>query len=103
LYWKFGFLIYLLHQEISLNFFSFEVFLDKKFSSKAVFSSDVRSQQWKNYFIVSTNFLAQKAIGNKNIFSKFLFQEISLKREIFINFLPQKIVTLNMALFQHIL
>jgi len=34
-----------------------------------------------------------KSLGKKNIFSNFLFQEMSLKREIFINFLPQKFMT----------
>jgi len=40
--------------------------------------------------MVSTNFLAQKTIGKFFIFSNFSFQEMSLKREIFINFLPHK-------------
>jgi len=44
----------------------------------------------KNSCMVSTNFLAQKTIGKKNIFSNFCFQEMSLKGEIFVNFLPQK-------------
>jgi len=43
--------------------------------------------------LVSANFLAQKTIGKKNIFSIFLFQEVSLKRKIFLNFLPQKYMT----------
>jgi len=43
--------------------------------------------------MVSTNFLAQKIIGKKNIFSKFWLQEMSLKREYFVNFLPQKFMT----------
>jgi len=43
--------------------------------------------------MVSANFLTQKTIGKKNHFSKFWFQEKSLKREIFVNFLLQKIVT----------
>jgi len=43
--------------------------------------------------MVSTDFLAQKIIGKKNIFSIFCFQEMSLKREIFVNFLPQKFMT----------
>jgi len=34
-----------------------------------------------------------KTIGKKHIFSICLFQEISLKREIFVNFLLQKIMT----------
>ena len=53
-----------------------------------VFSSDIWWQQWKNNCTVSTNFLAWK-----NIFSNFWFQEMSLKREIFVTFLPQKFVT----------
>jgi len=43
--------------------------------------------------MVSTNFLAQKTFGKKNIFSNFWFQEMSLKGEIFVNFLPQKFMT----------
>jgi len=43
--------------------------------------------------MVSTNFLAQKTIGKKNIFLIFWFQEMSLKRDIFVNFLPQKFMT----------
>jgi len=43
--------------------------------------------------MVSTNFLAQKTIEKKNIFSNFQFQEMSLKREIFVHFLPQKFIT----------
>jgi len=43
--------------------------------------------------MVSTNILAQKTIGKKNIFSFFWFQELSLKREIFVNFLSQKFMT----------
>ena len=74
-----------------------------KIISKAVFSSDVWWQQWKSNCIVSPNFLAQKTIGKKNIVSLSLFQEMSLKREIFVNFLPQKKIWKNMALFQHIL
>jgi len=35
----------------------------------------------------------KKIIGKKIIFSTFLFQEMSLEREIFINFLPQKFIT----------
>jgi len=37
--------------------------------------------------------LAQKTIGKKNIFSKVWFQEMSLKSEIFVNFLPHKFMT----------
>jgi len=43
--------------------------------------------------MVSAIFLAQKTIGKKNIFSLFRFQEMSLKREVFVNFLPQKFMT----------
>jgi len=43
--------------------------------------------------MVSANFLAQKTIRKKNIFSNFWFQEMSLKGEIFVNFLPQKFMT----------
>jgi len=43
--------------------------------------------------MVSTNFLAQKTIGKKNIFSNFWFKEMSLKREIFVNLFPQKFMT----------
>jgi len=43
--------------------------------------------------MVSTNFLAQKTIGKQNIFSIFWFQEMSLRREIFVNFLAQKFMT----------
>jgi len=43
--------------------------------------------------MVSANFLAQKTIEKKNIFSIFWFQEMSLKREILVNFLPQKFMT----------
>jgi len=72
----------------------FEVFLNQKSISKTVFSSDLWSQQWKNNCIVSINFLAQKTSEKKNLFSNFfLFQEIPLKREIVVNFLPQKIMT----------
>jgi len=35
----------------------------------------------------------KKIFGKKNIFSTFLFQEMSLERDIFVNFLPQKIMT----------
>ena len=84
MYEKFSFLIHLLHREIYPNFYFFEVFLDQKIISKVVFSSDVWWQQWKN------NFLDQKTIGKKNLFPNFWFQEMSLKREIFVNFLPQK-------------
>ena len=41
----------------------------------------------------SYQFLAQKAIGKKSIFSNFWFQEMSLKGETFVNFLPQKLMT----------
>ena len=34
-------------------------------------------------------FLGPKTIGKKNLFPNFWFQEMSLKREIFVNFLPQ--------------
>ena len=88
-----SFLFHLLHEKIFPNFFFFEVFLDQKITSNAVFYSDVWWQQWKNNCMVSTNFLAQKSIGKKNIFSIFCFQEMSLKREIFFNFLPQKFMT----------
>ena len=43
--------------------------------------------------MVSTNILAQKSIGKKNISSIFWCQEMSLKMEIFVNFLPQKFMT----------
>jgi len=43
--------------------------------------------------MVSTNFLAQKNHWEENSFSIFLFQEMSLEREIFVNFLPQKFMT----------
>jgi len=43
--------------------------------------------------MVSSNFLAQKTIGKKDIFSIFWLQEMSLKGEIFVNFLPQKFMT----------
>jgi len=36
--------------------------------------------------MVSTNFLAQKTIEKKIKFSIFWFQEMSLKREIFVNY-----------------
>jgi len=71
----------------------FEVLLDQKIISNAVFSSDVWWQQWKNNCLVSTNCLVQKTIGKKNIFPIFWFQEMSLKRKIFVNFLPQKFMT----------
>jgi len=45
------------------------------------------------YCMVSANFLAQKTIGEKNIFSNFWFEEMSLKKYIFVNFLPQKFIT----------
>jgi len=35
----------------------------------------------------------KKPLRRKNIFSVFSFQEMSLKREIFVNFLPQKFMT----------
>ena len=38
-------------------------------------------------------FPGSKTIGKKNIFSIFWFQEMSLKRQIFVNFLPQKFMT----------
>jgi len=38
-------------------------------------------------------FPGSKTIGKKNIFSNFWFQEISLKRKIFVTFLPQKLMT----------
>jgi len=43
--------------------------------------------------MVSANFLAQKTIRKKSLSSNFWFQEMSIKREIFVNFLPQKIMT----------
>jgi len=43
----------------------------------------------ENSCVVSTNFLAQKTIGKKKIFSNFCFQEMFLKGDIFVNFLPQ--------------
>ena len=44
--------------------------------------------------MVSTNFLAQKTIGKKNIFSIFYFISRNVfKREIFVNFLSQKFMT----------
>jgi len=43
--------------------------------------------------MISTSFLAQKILGKKNIFSLFWFQEMSLKGEVFVNFLPQKFMT----------
>jgi len=72
--------IHFLYQEISLNFCFFEVFLDQKFISKAVFSSDVWSQQWKYNCIVSTNFLAQKSIGKKFFFCNFFVSRNIFKK-----------------------
>jgi len=43
--------------------------------------------------MVSANCLAQKSIRKKNVFPNFWFQEMSLKWEIFVNFLPQKFMT----------
>jgi len=82
-----SFLFHLLHQKIFPIFsFFFQVFLDQKIISNAV-------QQWKNNCMGSANFLAQKTIEKKNLFSNFWFQEMSLRREIFVNFLPQKFMT----------
>jgi len=43
--------------------------------------------------MVSINFLAQKTIGKNFFVLNFLFREISLKRDIFVDFLPQKFMT----------
>jgi len=43
--------------------------------------------------MVSANILAQKTIGKKNLSLIFWFQEMSLKGEIFVNFLPHKFMT----------
>jgi len=42
--------------------------------------------------MVSTNFLDETTIGKKIIFSNFWFQEMSLKGDIFVHFLPQNIM-----------
>ena len=68
-------------------------FPESKNHLKSCNSSDVWSQQWKNNCMVSTNFLTQKTIGKIFFLSNFSFQEMLLKRDIFINFLPQKFMT----------
>ena len=55
-----------------------------------MFSSDIWWQQWKNTYMVSTNFLTQKTIGKKKYFHNFLASRNVLKREIFVNSSPQK-------------
>jgi len=52
--------------------------------------------------MVSANFLSQKIIGKKNIFSNFWFQEMSVKGR-FLSISWLKNLLQNMALFQHIL
>ena len=86
----FSFLFHLLHPKIFPKIYFFEDFLNHKINSKTVFFFNVWWQQRKNNCMVSTNFLTQKTIGKGNIFSIFLFQEMSLKRDVFVNFLPQK-------------
>ena len=93
MYEKFGFLIHLLHQEMSLNFFFFEAFLYQKFISKVVFSSDVWSQQWMNSCMVLGKFLGSKNHWEeKKILNFFCFKKCLLKGR-FVNFLHQKIMT----------
>jgi len=86
-----SFLFHLLHQKVFPNFCFFEVFSDQKIVLNAVFSLDVRRQQWKNNYMVSTNFLAQNTIGKKSLSSNFWFQEMSLKRDFFCQILSSKI------------
>ena len=91
----FSFLFHLLHQQIFPNFCFFEVFLDQKYHPKSYTSLDVCSQQWKSNCIVFANFMAQKPMGKRENVSKkkIFFQEMSLKRDILANFLPQKFMT----------
>ena len=85
-----NFLFHLLHQKKNSKFLLFEVFLDQKIISKAVFSSDVGWQKWKNNCMVLTNFLAQKIIGEK-YFLKFSVSRNVFKMWDFCRFLVSKI------------
>jgi len=63
-----SFLFHLLYQKNIAKFCFFEVFLDQKIISKAVFSSDIRLQQWKNNCMVF-----QKFPSSKNLWEEFFF------------------------------
>jgi len=85
-----SFLIHLLHQEIYPNFYFLENFLDQKFISNPVFSSDVWWKQWKSNCMVSTNFLAQKTIGMNKKFLKFFVSRNVFEKGDFCQFLASK-------------
>jgi len=75
------------------NFCFFEVSWIKKSSQMLYFLQMYDDNNGRTIVWFLAISWALKTIGNENIFSIVWFQEMSLKREIFVNFLPQKFMT----------